>query len=92
MPTKVDPQLHILRSVSNAVINPTQRHEAQSARFKLFSALEAQNYGEAIEWLEALEVSLNSVDTPLEAKAMDSANRAIAAIRKQLYEQTSATT
>lgn len=87
MPTRFDPQLHILRSAANSVADPKERHEAQSARHKLFGALETEDYKAAGDWLEALEVSFRSVTTPLDATVWKSASGAIAAIRKGLAAQ-----
>lgn len=87
MPTKFDPQLHILRSIANAAAQPKERHEAQSARHNLFAALEHEDYAAALEWLEALEVALHSLTTPLGGTILASADRAIGTIREALTAQ-----
>lgn len=82
MPTPFDPQLHILRSIANSIADPKERHEAQSARHNLFSALATEDYGATLDWLEALEVAFHSVTTPLDGTILASADRAIATIRQ----------
>ena len=58
--TELDPQLHILRSITRAVADTRLRHELESARFNLFAALEATNLAAARQWIGALRVSLDT--------------------------------
>jgi hypothetical protein len=85
--SKFDPQLHILRSVANSVQNPKERHEAQSARHKLYQALEAGDAARARDWLDALNVALLSLDPPLDGEVMASARRAMDLILFDLGEK-----
>lgn len=84
MATKFDPQLHILRSVANALEEPRARQEAQSARHNLFAALEQNDRENALNWLEALEVSLKCAEFSMPPTTVASFNRAIEAIRSGL--------
>ena len=82
MTGKFDPQLHILRSVAASLDDPKQRHEAETARFNLFVALREENEASALEWLEALEISLKRAYPELDAGTADSVRRAMTKIRE----------
>ena len=55
-----DAQLHVLRTAARAVGDPRHRHELETARFKLFAALESGDDAEALALLEALEVGFDA--------------------------------
>jgi hypothetical protein len=76
-----DPPLHILRTIARQLPDPRSRQEAESARFNVYTALEAQNADAVQSWLTALETSIVtgfSDDHP----ARDVAQTAITALRR----------
>ena len=81
MDTKmIDPQLHILRSVART-LDPRKTQEAETARFNVFAKAQEGRVTEALEWLEALDVALNTTEYPLEEPTKSSVEKAISRIR-----------
>jgi len=87
---KFDAQLHLLRSAARAAtaLNMRAGHEAESARFNLFAALQAERTDSARNWLRALEVSLRTAD--LQAEILGPALDAMGEIRAGLEEDPDA--
>lgn len=85
---KFDPQLHLLRSVANAIEDPKQKSEAVSARFNLYAALEANDKPLARSWLDALEAAITlSPDSAVNARMYGMAQNALDAIRRGIRDE-----
>jgi hypothetical protein len=73
----IDPELHTLRSVLNAIDDPS----AETARFKLFKALEAEDYALARRWHDALEAAVRSAFIDITRAEDEETNRGQLAAR-----------
>ena len=85
MGTKFDPQLHLLRTVVRSLPDARQRHEAETARFHLFAALQTGDTAAANQWLIALQATVqlsNECDVPEPTRS--NARAALAAIARSL--------
>lgn len=80
-----DPQLFILRNCIRALPQPA-RHECETARYKLYASLEADDIAGARRWSEALRISLLAAQgnqpTKIEAELHKAALDALGMITK----------
>lgn len=86
-----DPQLHIIRNYIRALSDVRTRHECETARYKLYSALDVCDLKQARRWAEALRVSLLATQsgqpTRIEQELYQAAETALLTIKKGIVNE-----
>jgi len=79
----IDPQLHLLKSITNQIEDFKVRHQAEGARFNLFTAFETQDPVKARQWLRAMNAAILGLE---EGPARKLAEDALVEIDEALHD------
>jgi sigma54-dependent transcription regulator len=79
----IDPELHLLKSITNQTQDYKVRHQLEGARFNVFAAFEAGDDQRARQWLRALSAAILGLEGPARQLAEEALGEIQAAVEGQ---------